>query len=283
MKISIITASYNYAQYIEETINSVINQSYQDWEMIIVDDGSSDNSVEIIKSYCEKDSRIRLLQHDGAQNKELKETILLGIKHATGEWIAFLESDDFFAPDNLSKKVEIIEKHPDIALVFNKVKLLEENINKNPLVKGFEKKQTKLAKLAYPRNMFYDFYINNMILTFSCVMVKASVLKNTDFDTPADRLLDWWLWIHIAYENKFYYIGEELSSWRLHEESYIKTGKKPIPLPMQVYAYRDIYNKNNKPINLFIFSLISNVKLVFVLGFRFLRKMGGKILLWIKG
>lgn len=269
MKISIITASYNYAQYIEETINSVISQSYQDWEMIIVDDGSSDNSVEIIKSFCEKDSRIKLLQHEGGQNKGLKETVLLGLNNATGDWIAFLESDDVFSPENLSKKIEIIEKHPDVAVIFNRVKLLEENINKNPLVTNFEKKQAKLSRLTYPRNMFYDFYINNMILTFSCIMVKADVLKNTDFSTPADRLLDWWLWIHIAYENKFYYINEELSSWRLHEESYIKTGKKPILLPMQVYAYRDIYNKNGKPVKLLLFSLLSNVKLFFVLGFRF--------------
>jgi len=104
MKISIITANYNYAQYIEEAINSVINQSYGDWELIIVDDGSSDNSVEIIKSYCEKDSRIRLFQHANGENKGLKETLLLGISHASGDWIAFLESDDSFTLDNLQQE-----------------------------------------------------------------------------------------------------------------------------------------------------------------------------------
>ena len=279
MKISIITASYNYSKYIEEAINSVINQSYQDWELIIVDDGSSDNSVEIIKSFCEKDKRIMLLQHENCENKGLKETISLGVKHATGEWIAFLESDDFFASDNLLKKIEVIENHSNVVLIFNKVKFVEQNSRKNLLIKNFEKIQKKLSVGVYPRNMFYDFYIDNMILTFSCVIVKANVLKNVDFNVPTDKLLDRWLWIHIAYENKFYYINEELSFWRLHDESYIKTGKKSMMLPIQVFAYRDVYNKNGKPVKLLIFSLVSNIKLFFVLLFRFLRKSGGKIVI----
>ena len=81
-KVTFITASYNYAKYIKETIESVINQTVQDWEMIIVDDGSTDNSVEVIKSYCEKDNRIKLYQHENGVNKGLAETIKLGIKLA---------------------------------------------------------------------------------------------------------------------------------------------------------------------------------------------------------
>lgn len=244
MKISIITASYNYAQYIEEAINSVIGQTYQDWELIIVDDGSSDNSVEIIKSYCEKDSRIKLFQHENGQNKGLKETLLLGISHASGEWIAFLESDDVFLPDNLQKKVEIIangkchceepclqgdaaiqkkrnDSNKAIGLIFNKMSYLCETDESKKQVKFHDKKQLKLAKMRFPQNMFYQFYVRNMILSFSCVMVEAQTLKNADFDTPNDIMLDWWLWINLAYENNFYYLDEELTTWRLHDKSYI--------------------------------------------------------------
>lgn len=278
MKISVIIASYNYAQYLEEAVNSVINQSYQDWELIVVDDGSSDSSVEIISSYCRKDSRIKFFQHENGQNKGLKETLLLGIKHASGDWVAFLESDDFFTPDNLFKKIEIIQKYPDVELIFNKVKFLNENMPKSNLIKGFEKKQKKLSKMNFPKNMFYEFYINNMILTFSCVMVEANALRNTDFNAPADALLDWWLWIHLAYKNDFYYIYEELTFWRLHPESYIFKGKKPIWYPLQVQAYNDVYEKNGKPLKLLIFMFYSNIKLFFVRGFRFIRRFCGKVL-----
>lgn len=242
MKISIITANYNYAQYIEEAIDSVLNQTYQDWELIVIDDGSSDNSVEIIKPYCEKDSRIRLIQN--LENKGLKESIMLGLEHATGDWIAFLESDDVFEPDNLEKKIETIKKNPDIKLVFNKVKFLSEEKRKQK--KAYEKTQEKLSKMYFPINMFYDFAVDNMILTFSCVMVESKTLKETDFNTPVDSSLDRWLWIHLAQKNDFYYIDEELTKWRLHSGSYIKRDKKPKLYFPQIIAYFDILKKDKK-------------------------------------
>lgn len=274
MKISVIMASYNYAQYLEEAINSVINQAYENWELIVVDDGSTDNSVEIIKSYCVKDSRIKLVQHVGAKNKGLKETILLGLELVTGDWIAFLESDDFFSPDNFSKKLEIIEKYPNINLIFNRVKLLEEKGYSNKrLIKGFTKKQKRLSNMIFPRDMFYDFYINNMITTFSCVMVEKDVLKNTNLNTPVDCFLDWWLWINLAYGNNFYYVDEELTTWRLHAESYVKKGKKPIIEAVQAKAYKSIYEKKDKSLKLLSFIILSDIKLFFYRCYRFLNKL----------
>lgn len=258
MKISVITASYNYAQYIEEAINSVINQSYQDWELIIVDDGSSDNSVEIIKSYCEKDSRIKLFQHEGGQNKGLKETILLGLSHVTGDWVAFLESDDVLVAENLQKKVEIIEKYPDAKLIFNKMSYLCETEESKKQIKLHDKKQRKLAKMHFPRNMFYQFYVRNMILSFSCVMVNAQVLQNADFATPNDIMIDWWLWINLAYKNDFYYLDEELTTWRLHDKSYINKNDYNTRYDLPRKAYFKRFKQTLSPL-IFVNSLISEV------------------------
>lgn len=269
MKISVITASYNYAQYIEEAIDSVINQSYQNWELIVVDDGSSDNSVEIIKKYEQKDSRIKLFQHENAQNKGLKETLLLGISCASGDWIAFLESDDFFAPDNLAQKVKIAQEFPDAKLIFNKVKFISEEKRKQQEI--FEKTQKALSQKIFPANMFYDFGVDNQILTFSSVMVEKNVLMGTDFNTPYDVSLDRWLWIHIAQENLLYYIDEELTSWRLHPDSYIQ-GKKPVFYFPQIVAYFDIYKKDKKPFKLGLFILMLIIKIFFVRVFRLIKK-----------
>lgn len=259
MKISVITASYNYASYIEQTINSVINQSYQDWELIIVDDGSSDNSVEIIKSYCQKDERIKFFQHENGENKGLKETLLLGIEHASGEWVAFLESDDYFAPDNLLKKAEIIKKYPKVKLIFNKVNFLCEEESLQVLTKPFKESQAKLSNMKFPRSMLKEFYIGNVILTFSCVMVEKNTLKNADFNTPVDSLLDWWLWVNLSYANQFYYIEEELTNWRLHAHSYIKKQKKPILYTVQVQAYQNVYKQHKNDLGLLCFILYSSI------------------------
>lgn len=268
MKISIITASYNYSGYIEQAIDSVINQSYQNWELIIVDDGSSDNSVEIIKSYCKKDDRIKLYQHEGEQNKGLKETILLGLKHATGEWIAFLESDDFFAPDNLTQKIEIIKKYPEVKLVFNKVNFLSSK--KQRREKFFENTQKKLSKMNFPANMSRDFFVDNQILTFSSVLVETNVVKKADFNTPCDKFLDWWLWIHLAFENDFCYIDKELTNWRLHEKSYIKSTKL-FDFLFPIKAYENVYREHKSP-SLWLFIQYSKIKLLTLRLLRFLFK-----------
>lgn len=254
-KISIITASYNYAQYIEETIKSVLNQTYSDWELIIVDDGSADNSVEIIKKYCEKNSRIKLFQHENGINKGLKETLLLGVEKSTGDWIAFLESDDSFKPNNLEKKVEIIEKFPEVKLVFNKINFLWDEQRRQNSEKDFEARQKRLAKKKFPRNMFYDFYLRNEVLTFSCVMVDKQALKSVDFNTPVNDSLDWWLWIQLAKKGDFYYINEKLVTWRLHSESY-NTRVDQTPHNLSRQAYLKIFNET-KSLKLLLFILIS--------------------------
>lgn len=265
MKISVIISSYNYGRYLEEAINSVIDQAYKDWELIIVDDGSNDNSVEIIKSYCAKDERIKLFQHADKLNHGLKETLLLGLEHATGDWVAFLESDDYLSPYNLAKKVEIIKKYPEIKLIFNNVKFMGEENRTKKRLRILKNIQKRLSKMNFPKNMFYDFYIDNMILTFSSVMVEANTIKNTDFNTPSDSTLDRWLWVHLAYNNDFYYIDEELTRWRLQEKSYIKT--KPKFFFPQISAYGDVYKKN-PTFSLWFFILCSNVKLFIMKIFR---------------
>ena len=109
--ISIITASYNYENYIKETIESVQAQTYKDWEMIIVDDGSTDNSVDVIKSYVEKDSRIKLFQHENCQNKGLCESLKLGITKSQGDWLIILESDDTIVNTYIEEKLKIINEN----------------------------------------------------------------------------------------------------------------------------------------------------------------------------
>jgi len=277
MKISIITASYNYAQYIEETIDSVINQSHTDWELIIVDDGSFDNSVEIIKSYCKKDSRIKMFQHPDGQNKGLKESLLLGLKNATGKWVGFLESDDVFEPDNLLKKVKIAQKYPDVTLIFNDVEYVYDDKNLQKTANSLIETHKTLSAQVFPRNMRHDFYKDNMILTFSCVMVKSEVIQNTDFNTPNDARLDWWLWVHLAYDNEFYYLDEKLTKWRLHPQSYIRKNKLPRFYLIQMRAYGNVYKNNPNDFKLLLLNCYYKVELIFAYCFRAVRNKIRKI------
>ncbi|MBQ4114693.1 glycosyltransferase [bacterium] len=222
-KISIITASYNYAKYISKTIESMINQTYQNWELIIVDDGSKDNSVEIIKSYCEKDSRIKLFQHKHGVNKGLKETLLLGIKKSTSDWIAFCESDDYYTPTHLEEKVKIINTTPEVKFIFNDYKIEGNKIYQtNP---GYVNCKKFLKDKNGQYNYKNDCLKFNPVATFSIVLLKRDLLKNIDFNTPIGQILDYFLWIQIAQKTEFYYLNKELSKCIKHHDSYYTTFK----------------------------------------------------------
>lgn len=221
-KISIITASYNYQEYIKETIESVIAQSYPNWEMIIVDDGSTDNSVEIIKHYCNKDTRIKLYQHDNGCNKGLAETIKLGISVAKSTWLVFLESDDTITPDYLKIKLQIIQEYPNVEFIFNDINMFGD-INRIYSMQNSIKKLHKiLSKYNFPANLSQEFRKRNIVPTFSCVMAKKELFNNIDFDNCILKpCLDMYLWTQIAKNHNFYYIPKQLTNWRMSKTSYI--------------------------------------------------------------
>ena len=104
-KVSVVMAVFNSEKYLRETLDSIIDQSLNDIEVICVDDGSTDTSVEIIKEYCEKDSRVKLLMQEEESNNAAKARNL-GIKHSIGEYIAVLDSDDLFEKDLLRTAYE---------------------------------------------------------------------------------------------------------------------------------------------------------------------------------
>ena len=231
-KVSIITASYNYENYIVETIQSVLNQTFKDWELIVVDDGSSDNSVNVIKDFCLKDERIKFFQHENGVNKGLCETIKLGISKATTDWIVFLESDDTITPDYLEKKFNIIEKFPEVDFIYNDVNMFgDKTLIDEYNIGYFDIVRPILNNLSYPTEMldlFQKLKNNNLISTFSVVMIKKSLFENIDFNSPIKPYLDWYLWLQIISKTncKFYYLPDKLTNWRMHKASYISAKLK---------------------------------------------------------
>jgi len=107
MKVSVITPCYNAAAYIQRTIASVQAQTISDWEMIIVDDGSTDKSIYIVQNIAEKDARILLLRKSNGGSASARK---MGLQYAHGEYIQFLDADDTIAPDKLEKQIALMEK-----------------------------------------------------------------------------------------------------------------------------------------------------------------------------
>lgn len=144
MKITIVTPSYNHAQFIERTIESILGQDYPDLEYIVMDGGSKDGTVDILKKYS--DRILWTSEKDGGQS----EAINKGLKKATGDIVAFLNSDDTYEPGALLKVAEYFKKNPDVKWAYGKCRIVDENdkeirkpitLYKNLLLKNYSFKK----------------------------------------------------------------------------------------------------------------------------------------------
>jgi glycosyltransferase involved in cell wall biosynthesis len=120
--VSIITPFLNAARHFNDTVHSVLNQSYCRWELFLVDDGSEDDSSRMARDWAARDERITYLEHPGHENRGASASRNLGMQHARGEFIAFLDADDIWLPGKLERQVEILRNHPEAAMVYGATK-----------------------------------------------------------------------------------------------------------------------------------------------------------------
>ena len=111
---SIILCTFNRAKYLNHCIDTVINQTYQNWELLVIDDGSQDHTFEIVNDYLQKHRNIRYLKH---QNRKLAIAKNIGIQASFGKYITFIDSDDAYLPNHLESRLDYMQAHPDVDLI----------------------------------------------------------------------------------------------------------------------------------------------------------------------
>jgi len=122
--VSIIIIFLNAARFIDEAIESVFGQTYKNWELFLVDDGSTDNSMGIALRFAkQRAERVRYLEHAGHQNRGMSASRNLGIRHARGEYIGFLDADDVWLPHKLERQVEILNAHREAGMIYGSPQL----------------------------------------------------------------------------------------------------------------------------------------------------------------
>ncbi len=118
-RVSIITIFLDAAQFLDEAVQSVLGQSFRDWELLLVDDGSQDASVEIARKYaCHSAGRVIYMEHEGHVNKGMPASRNLGLAHARGEYLALLDADDVWEPERLAQHTAILDREPNAAMIY---------------------------------------------------------------------------------------------------------------------------------------------------------------------
>lgn len=214
--VSIIVPILNGERFIRESIESIFAQTFSNWELLLVDDGSSDNSVHIARKYAEKyPEKIFFLMHEGHQNKGVSATRNLGIKHSRGELVAFLDQDDIWFPNKLERQVRIMQENPDVGIVVNPAMYWNEDGSKNP-------QPMSLSPYKNPPGAWVPKIIETEDNTAcpSAVLVRTSVIRMVGGEEESFGLIeDTVFWVKISLVTSFYYDPEPLLLYRIHSQS----------------------------------------------------------------
>ena len=219
MLVSVIMLSYNYAEYLPSALESLAAQTHQDWELIAVDDGSTDGSLKILEAFkAEYPYSVRVFTHPGGQNLGIQKSLELALSKPRGEVIAFLEADDRWHPQNLEKKIRIFQKYPTVGVVTSHY--LPFGHWSGAL---YWKIYASANKLSTPLNRPYDafdsFLHRNPAASFSHFAVRRHCLQSLARPAAFQRNLDWWILAHLSVSTLFYFLPESLSFWRIHRGS----------------------------------------------------------------
>lgn len=211
--VTVIICTYNGERYLSQTLDSVLKQTYPNIEIVIVDDGSSDNTVSIISQYADHDQRIRWFVKE---NSGLPSSRNFAFSQANGEWIAIIDQDDLCYPDRLKRQIEVAAANPSASLVFCNT----DYINKDNKIIG-----NHLSKFSLPDAFIPKKVAANLLLCQGCyVDSEALFFKRNVINQfyPLDETLryacDYEYFIRLGFEIDFAYTTDTLSAWRIHEK-----------------------------------------------------------------
>ena len=235
-RVSVVIPSYNHAEFVGQAIESVLAQSFDDFELIITDDGSTDGSAEIIRGYT--DPRIDF-EAFGA-NRGASETVNRCIARAAGEYVALLGSDDYFLPGKHVRQVAILDAAPALAGVFGLVEFVDDDgaaipAHLNPIAGAFS---------AAPANRFAwlrRFFLEGNALCHSTAMIRKSIYDELGgYDVALRQLPDMEMWIRICARYPIEVVPEPLTAFRVLRGQRNTSAETPFVIRRSNWEYRRV-------------------------------------------
>ncbi len=214
-KVSVIIPTHNRVDLLPRAINSVLNQTFQDFELIIVDDGSTDNTKQVVEEFQKKDKRIKYIWQEnfGGTSK----TYNTGLKQVKGDFIAFLEHDDEWLPQKLEKQLKVLENLSNNAGLIACEGYLIDGKGSNKGVYKFVYEKPFITK-----NEFYLFFEKwqMFLLSLSTVLIKTEVIKKIGlFDEKLKTTADIDFYFRVLKNFDFYFLKEPLINYSVSQES----------------------------------------------------------------
>ncbi|EKQ67880.1 putative glycosyltransferase [Leptolyngbyaceae cyanobacterium JSC-12] len=240
-RVSIVLVNYNYANYLEERIQSFLNQTYKDFELIILENGSTDESVEIIQRY-ETDNRVKAVFYP--ENQPLFERFNLGVDLAQGEYLLIASSDDSCHPELLEKLVEKLDNYPNVGLVYSQSWDIDSKGNR---LRSWKEWTDDLSKEQWSNDYIKPGIDECRHLFFKCIIPCSGAalirrklfLEAGKFDTQIPLAADWMVYAKILTVSDIAYVAEPLNNFRTHSNTWRNITRLKLELEgrLQVWGY----------------------------------------------
>jgi glycosyltransferase involved in cell wall biosynthesis len=214
--VSIVMTVYNAQEFLAEAIQSILDQTYTNYEFIIVDDCSTDKSLQIAQEFQHKDTRIQIHEHE--QNMGISIARNTGLKLAHGKYIAWMDADDVSMPDRIEKELTFLENNPNVGVVSSYVNLIDRQGN---LIGDVKMPQTQI--LISWALCFYDPIINPAVMINRDLYTRVGDYRNLAENKGDYFPEDYDLWVRMINETRFSNLGEPLVKLRKHEQNITKT------------------------------------------------------------
>ena len=216
--VSILSPTYNHEKYIHQCILSAQNQTFQNWEMLILDDGSLDNTYVIAKSYADKDPRIKVLTQANKGIFKLGETYNRGLSQARGKYIAILEGDDMWSPTKLERQVIQLENDPSIVIAWGQNALMNEDLSTTYSIQpNTDKIASSLLNNTPPGSIIEILPQNAWLPALTLLIRKENLLRIGGFiQSHGMPLVDFPTLLTISTHGPFYYDNFVMGVWRIY-------------------------------------------------------------------
>ena len=226
-KVSVIIPVYNAENFLSETIESVIAQTYTDWEIIAVDDGSTDRSGKILRKYEQLlPQKFHAIMQQNSGTSAARNT---AIEASKGEYIAFLDHDDLWLPEKLGKQVELLDSNKKFGMVYSDNYVIDSN--------GDLKKKSLLPCIMFRGNVFNELFHRNFIALLT-VIIRNEVLNKVGMFDPKYKIAEEYdLFLRIAEYYPVDFVEQPLAKYRVHAESVSKNIEVSVDEDLQIMEY----------------------------------------------
>jgi glycosyltransferase involved in cell wall biosynthesis len=251
--VSIITPTYNHEKFIGKCIESVLAQSYPQWEQIIVDDGSDDNTEKVVATY--KDNRIKYIKQENKGIWRLNETYKKALENSKGEYIAILEGDDYWPDYKLEKQLSSFNDM-EVEMSWGKADITND-MNE---ITGYRPKSINWLKNETNKQLYKYLFFGNFIPACTVMCRRSTLMKIKGFkQCKKFPYVDHTTWLEIGLQGKIKYIDQMLGYWRHHETqiSAIKSLEIIQSLEYGIYFLNKLSKYQKKELNIGLIDLIT--------------------------